>query len=217
MQKFSSKWSVFLHQPRERVKKNKNIFVERTSFLIYLCYLLWTSYHIRPFFSLYLLSAAVGPACRLFCHYSVSTGTQFSFFLYFPLLCLHYFSFLMNLKRIFVTLLLLHNVDMFIQCNNAMKLKKKIKSKQIKQKFCSSSLCTHSVYFYSTFDVVSSKLFLEFTSHFNRFSTKGCVPELQFFLFGCWFFFSLLLSTLLCVCVCARDAYKKEVPSQRQI
>lgn len=93
---------------RLRVKQTKKN-VERTSFLIYLTYLLWTSYHFSPFF----LCFAVAPLSfilSLFCvlsTWALSLSRSFILSSFFSA-AVHYIFLLTILEHIFITLLLFY-------------------------------------------------------------------------------------------------------------
>lgn len=135
--------------------------------------------HQTNFCFFFLLSAAVGPVCRLFCHYFVSTESLSSIFF-------HCILFSMIPGRIFATLLLLHNVDMFIQCNNAMKkmfrqtnhTKILLLSLLILFIFIQHSMLFHRNCFWNSLHILIVC------------STKGCNQVAIFLFLFEWFFYS---------------------------
>lgn len=183
---------------------------------------------MKPFFSQCLDVAR----CRLFCHYFVFCCSTWALPLYpsrshsisvdFHSRCTVYFFSLLTIfwAHFHYIVAFLHNIDMFIQYNNAMKNK----SKQITRNRISLHIL---VDFISSSMLFLRKLFLEFVSHFNRYtssstSTKSCT-ELQFsppfFFLSCFVLFSLLFWFRF-VCNVAYRAKEKKMmrkASKRQI
>lgn len=71
--KVQLRWCLFVYLKRNEMERNEKKKFQRTSFLIYLRYLLWTSQHTRPFFFSVSLRRSLHSVacCRLFCHYFV--------------------------------------------------------------------------------------------------------------------------------------------------
>lgn len=108
------------HKERRRHRRKKN--VERTSFLIYHCYLLWTSHHIRPFFFLHWRCCGLFSFILSYYFFFVFVALRPNWAL--SLTLLHFRALLERiLFRYFVTLYI--TLICSFNANNAMKNKRK--------------------------------------------------------------------------------------------